>query len=178
MKPNFFYLYTPNLDIQETLYYTESGNFIKVLKTPDCWVPDSTHLVKGIQDIDNLRELREPSIEEKFLFLYSHTKFSTSWSQFIPRFNALLEHGKIIEEQIIGGKTFHPLVMNYFRESDGYWGIVGKDLYEITDSFNLIWGEGMQYDKEVLLRITNILIIRRNFYKKIVTDMGLLNPFK
>lgn len=166
MNPNFFYLYSPNPDIQETLYYTHSGRFIRVLKTSDLWVPDSTHLVKGIQDIQNLRELREASLEEKFLFLYSYIKFSTSWNQFIPRYSILLEHFKKIQEQLIGGKTLHPLVMNRIRFMDREWVIVLDDLIEITDDFDFLSHPEL-YNPQELGWAINILTWRRNYYKQI-----------
>lgn len=166
MNPNFFYLYSPNPDIQETLYYTHSGHFIKVLKTSDLWVPDSTHLVKGIQDIQNLQELREASLEEKFLFLYSYIKFSTSWNQFIPRYSILLEHFKKIQEQLIGGKTLHPLVMNRIRFMDREWVIVLDDLIEITDDFDFLSHPEL-YKPQELVWVINILTWRRNYYKQL-----------
>lgn len=166
MKPNFFYLYSPNPDTQETLYYTHSGHFIKALKTPDLWVPDSTRLVKGIQDIQNLRELREASLEEKFLFPFSWIKFSTSWDQFIPRYSILLEHFKKIQEQLIGGKTLHSLVMNRIKFVDNKWVMVLDDLIEITDEFGFLLNP-KQYTSQELGWVINILTWRRNYYKQL-----------
>ena len=172
MNPNFFYLYSPNSDSQETLYYTPSGHFIKVLKISNLWIPQTTQLwkagilVKGIQDIQNLQELREASLEEKFLFTLSWIKFSTSWGQFIPRYGVLLEHFKKIQEQLIGGKTLHPLVMNRIKFLDGEWVMVLDDLMEITDEFGFLTHPEL-YNPQELGWAINILTWRRNFYKQI-----------
>lgn len=166
MKNFFFYLCEPS---NQVLFYTPSGFFIRALKIIDIYIPGSNAIVKGIQNIGNLHEMRESTIEERFLFLHPYIKDSNSWQQFLPRFNNLLEVIAIIEKQLEGGKNLHPLILRYFYE--GKWNPdFANVLFEITDDFPIsreFLDSLKNYDYGLIGLMISILGDRRNFYREV-----------